>query len=306
MRHLLSLRDLASRLGLPLDELKELEATAGKHFRPYVLKKSGRSIDEPTSRLMLAQRRVYENLLRPLQLPDELHGGIARRSPRTNAERHCGARSVLRVDIKSFFPTVSNEQVYRVWSRRLCCGTRVSQLLTRLTTFHRRLPQGAPTSMALANLVLLDADEKIRHLAAEQALTYTRYVDDLIFSGDDPRLVINCVAGVLAASGFRVSRKKLEVIGPSRLKEVTGLAVNPTPKRGPSVSRRRVANIRAAVRQLLDFEQGSPQFETELRRVDGRIRHVAQTNPGTARRLEHYKMSTLSRDLRHFRVRAHG
>jgi RNA-directed DNA polymerase len=146
---ILSLNRLAWTLGIPREVLESLAAVAGHHYRPFLLERQGkkpRLIDNPDRCLKDTQRKIYKRLLKDLKFPEYLHGGIKGKSPKTNAAKHLGKRLVVRLDLEDFFPSITNRQVYSVWSRNLDNSPPVSRLLTLLTTYRRRLPQGAPTS----------------------------------------------------------------------------------------------------------------------------------------------------------------
>jgi hypothetical protein len=217
--------------------------------------------------------------LRDVAFPEHIHGGVRGRSPFTNAEKHLGKRMIVRLDIVDFFTSVTSRQIYSVWVSKLGCSQPVATLLTKLTTYHRHLPQGAPTSTALANFVLLDAEEEIARCASESGCSYTRYVDDLFFSGDHPQDLIRSVVRALQLSGFRTSRDKLALMPAYALQEIAGLSVN-SPE-GPSVPRYRRHQIRAAIKQLRGMRRDAC-FLPEKESIRGRITHLSRMNPGSS------------------------
>ena len=125
-----------------------------------------------------------------------------------NAKRHFAAKFLVTIDIKSFFPSINPQQVRSVWRETLNCSPDVAYLLTGLTTCRGYLPQGAPTSTMLANLILSSFDGEIRAACDAHAVVYSSWVDDLAFSGEDPRLIIASVIATLRGAGFRVSHSK--------------------------------------------------------------------------------------------------
>lgn len=236
IRDLYSVRGLSRVLGVPRDRLEQLREHAVRSYRPFKRRTGSkvRTIDNPNAALKNVQRLIDRRLLKPFPLPDYLHGSVPGRSPRSNASEHLKHRCVVRIDIRDFFPSVSDRDVYRIWTDQFGFGPRVAGLLTSLTTYRGRLPQGAPTSSGLANLILLRADHEIQAEAESHGVSFTRFVDDLVFSGHDPRSLIQRAIAALQRSGFRVSHKKLTIMGPQELQTVTGLAVNSTDI--PSVS----------------------------------------------------------------------
>jgi RNA-directed DNA polymerase len=188
---IVSVRDLAYRLGVEIKLLESVADTAGSYHAPFESTNSprpfqrkpfiekSRNIDNPTDILKKVQGLINVKLLRQLGLPNRVFGGRKGHSVIQNAKKHLGSKVLVTIDVKQFFPSISNVEIYSVWAHMLGCSPKVAGLLTRLTTFERRLPQGAPTSTALANLVLLSCDSAIRGFCGANGITYTSWVDDL-------------------------------------------------------------------------------------------------------------------------------
>jgi RNA-directed DNA polymerase len=274
----LSFVELAIRLGVPFGTLRELASNTPNHYHCY---RSGRRlIAAPAPLLKRVQRRILRELLDSVPLPNYIHGSVRGHSPLSNADSHLSTAFVIRVDVKDFFPSITGRQVDCVWSDRLQYNPAAAHLLTRLTTLHGRLPQGAPTSPALANLVLLDVDDEINTAAASLNCTFTRYVDDIVISGQRPQQLLELVVSSLRKEGFRVARRKVSVMSAGQRQEVTGLSVNS--KFGPSVPRYKRSKIRAAINSLRGLGTLDHQALASIR---GRIQQVSRTNPGSARAL---------------------
>ncbi|MDY7093904.1 MAG: reverse transcriptase family protein [Acidobacteriota bacterium] len=284
MLNIESRRDLSYSIGLSVAELKALAGKTGGYYSPFQ-DKSGRKprlIDCPIEPLSEVQKAVYRAFLRDLRYPDHLFGGIRGRSPLANASVHLGKREVLRIDIRKYFPNVTHKQVYRALVR-LGCSPDVASLLTKLTTWRGRLPQGASTSMPLANLILLGTDRAILRCAAESGLTYTRYVDDLVFSGDEVRGIINPVIDLIQKAGFAVGRNKIEVMSQGGVQEVTGYRVNS--KKGPVKGHLYRDRLRAQIHGLEALRSAPELFQVEVDCIRGRLQHFSQTNPQAAESL---------------------
>ena len=222
--NLWSMKHLEASLGLPLAPICSLSTRAGSAYAPFVQYKKPkpfakviappkpRPIDNPSAELKSVQRLINRRLLGKVLCPGYLLGGMMGRSVVENAQLHLGQRVLVTLDIRSFFPSITNRHVYRVWQEVLGCSPKISSLLTRLTTFERHLPQGAPTSTALANLVLYSVDKPIREFCRAKSIVYSTWVDDLAFSGDDARAVIQVAVDALRIHGFAISHKKLQVM----------------------------------------------------------------------------------------------
>ncbi|MDY6947374.1 MAG: reverse transcriptase family protein [Pseudomonadota bacterium] len=294
MKPILSLNDLSSRLGIPRATLATIAANAARSYRSWqkLYKRTGkiRTLREPSKELKEAQRRIARNVLLQIEIPAHVHGGVKGCSPRTNATPHLRRKWVASLDVRDFFPQIRHGVILRLFRKELGFGRDVSRLLTRLTTFDGGLPQGAPTSLALANIILwTPVDMPIAEEAATLDLRITRWVDDISVSGDDPRPIINSVAKRLSQRGLRMYRAKarfqtkpkLKIVPRNQRQEVTGLVVN---GKHPTVSRPRRDRVRAAIHQLNKLQGG--EFAKEAESIQGRINHISQFHPQAVGRLE--------------------
>ncbi len=300
--------DLAMMLGIPLGTLRWLTyhrrgATLVHYHRFGIPKKQGgqRSISAPKPRLAAAQRWVFRNVLARLEPRPEAHGFVTGRSIITNATAHVGKAVVVNLDLRDFFPSVTFRRVKGLF-RAAGYNEHVSTVLGLLCTEPPRLaatldgddcyialgarvlPQGACTSPALTNLLCRRLDARLAGLARRHTMTYTRYADDLTFSGDDPRCVgrlLRSVRSILTAEGFVEHPTKTHVMRPAARQEVTGLVVNRT----LSVPRSYLRELRAVLyncaKHGLDSQNraGHPAFAAHLR---GRVSFVASVRPDLA------------------------
>jgi hypothetical protein len=240
-----------------------------------------RMIDNPSSELKQIQRAINTKLLRPLEFPLYVCGGVKGRSVADNIKLHLGARVLVTMDIRKFFPSVSSQQVYAVWHHELNCSPRIAALLTQLTTFERRLPQGAPTSTLLANLVLLRAGQEIWNKCRRENVVYSSWVDDLAFSGDNARAVIPTAVEALRVAGFAVSHNKLKICGPGERKMLTGRML----ARFISVHPERLARIRSGIHKLETGEVAPEERASYIRSLEGQIAYIAGMVPNKGIRL---------------------
>lgn len=238
---------LAKTCDLAAGDVAACIAEPDQEYCVYPLRKGRkvRWIEAPRPHLKNIQRSLLDNMLYGLRATDQAHGFVPGRSIVTNARQHVGRQWVVTLDIKDFFPSITSRQVRRAIE---CLGVEQECLapMTRLLTRHGRLPQGAPTSPHVANLVAADLDKRLAQAAATRGWTYTRYADDLTFSGDSPpRGLIDEVEASLREYGFRAARGKTHVMGRDQRQVVTGLVVNDR-VRLPKPQRRR---LRAMVHQ---------------------------------------------------------
>lgn len=138
----------------------------------------------PSDPLKLLQRKIYDHILSKAPLLPCVLGGVKAKSPIENAAIHTNKPVVFKMDIAQCFPSIGPRRVVAIFES-LGFGLEATGLLTKLTTWHNELPQGAPTSNSLANLALLRVDQRITKLTEQQRFYYSRWVDDLTFSGSE-------------------------------------------------------------------------------------------------------------------------
>lgn len=296
MKPIVSINDLARRIGIPRDRLEAVAVSIRCHYDqwPLVDKKDPskvRQVRSPRGELKQVQKLLVQRVFSVIPLNGNVHGGIRGRSAKTNAEAHLAQPCVITMDVKQFYDRVRHEIVYQLFRKELGFGRDVARLLTRLTTYNDALPQGAPTSLAVANLLLTSPlDNPLSLEAKRMGVNATRFVDDIALSSADPRQLINGVAKSLSRRRLPMYRKptkaetkcKLKIMPNSGPQEVTGLLVNRAS--GPSLSRTKRDRVRAAINELHALK--GEERARAMRSIAGRILHVRQYNPGTAKRLE--------------------
>ena len=204
-------------------------------------KGGARRIAAPRTPLRKIQRKVLDEILAKLPLHDACHGFVAGRSTVTNAKPHEGAALVVKMDLKDFFPTVHYRRVKGLF-QHIGYGEDVAGALAGITTYRPTLelgtvvwpgmlPQGAPTSPALANLACRRLDSRLAKLAAKFGATYTRYADDLTFSFaklPDIRMgrFLWWVDAICQQEGFTERDDKRRILRAKHQQRVTGLVVN--------------------------------------------------------------------------------
>jgi hypothetical protein len=297
---------LAEALGLTVSRLRWLafhrDAAKRIHYRRFVIPKRGggeRAIWAPLPALKVAQHWILRHIAERLPVHGAAHGFLAGRSTLTNAAEHSGARVVVKMDLKDFFPTVTLSRVKGIF-RKAGYREQVATLLALLCTESPRevvtlegetyyvslgprcLPQGAPTSPALTNTLCLRLDRRIQGLAVRLGWRYTRYADDLTFSlpaahKGKPRLgaLLGLVRRIVEAEGFRLNPEKTRVHRSGGRQQVTGLVVNGGG--APRVPRALRRQLRAAAHNL---HNSKPLKEGETHaRLEGYAAYVCMTDP---------------------------
>jgi retron-type reverse transcriptase len=192
-------------------------------------KRSGgyRTFYVPHGRLRQIQDKIKERVLKAAVFPAYLHGGIKKKSSYTNVSKHIRKGAVLALDVKGFFPNIRPDRVMGVFER-LGYVAEAAKILTRLTTYKHQLPQGPPTSPAIANLCIPRADARLNGLARSQGFDHSRFVDDMTLSGSKKLTKFRRLAGrIIEEEGFAVKQgPKGKIMLQHESQNVTGLGLN--------------------------------------------------------------------------------
>lgn len=197
-----------------------------RHFS--IPKRNGkiREIYEPLPDLKFVQEWILENILEKCPVSEYAKAYVKGRTLKHNARFHKDQKILVTMDIKDFFPSISIDDVTKIFNN-IGYLDDVSCFLAYLCCLNNQLPQGAPTSPYLSNLRLLELDKNISEYVTEHSIRYTRYADDLTFSGDfDPKFLIKNVWSLVKDSGFLINSQKTRVARQNARQEVTGIVVN--------------------------------------------------------------------------------
>lgn len=195
----------------------------------YIPKKSGkwRKIEAPKDRLKSIQAWIKSEILEHLTISDYAKGFVRSVSIYDNAVLHTNKEVVLNIDLQDFFPSVKYSQVFRIF---YYAGytKEVSHLLTKLCTNNSNvLPQGAPTSPILSNIVCYKLDKRLGGLSGKMGIVYSRYADDITFSGNKDLLgIVPLIRSIIQDEGFTVNENKVRIQYSNGRQTVTGLTVN--------------------------------------------------------------------------------
>lgn len=266
----LSLKHLARLTGVTYEFLRDVVSrnTTESYLRLFRIQKRPlpgegdryRIIAVPEPRLMKVQRWINNNILANTLVDDASVAFSTGDSIMTAASHHCGARWLVKLDIKSFFESISERQVFHVFVNmgyqplialemaRICTRVRVNSARSKrwhvepgrwmtINSYQSNkqgyLPQGAPTSPRLSNLVVKDFDRSLREVAEGQGLIYTRYADDLSFSTmssdfsrKEASQFIRRVYKIMGSYGFSPNKTKTHIASPRARKVILGLLVD--------------------------------------------------------------------------------
>ncbi len=296
---------------------KTKRARLGHYHYRVLTKKSGaiRLIEAPKSRTKSLQRRILSEILDKIPPHPAAHGFVPGRSVHTFIAPHLAKPVVLKMDLSDFFPSIAGARVQTIF-RMLGYPESVADLLGGICTnavprpiwdeaagksdpqrlFEARmlysrphLPQGAPTSPALANICAYRADCRLTGLAHAAGAEYSRYADDLAFSGgeDFERAVERFsthAAAILLEEGFAVNHRKTRIMRQGVRQRLVGLVANQRTNVPRADFDRLKATLHNCVRLGPDTQNRTahPRFRAHL---DGRIGWLESVNPAKGRRL---------------------
>jgi len=279
------------------------------HYR-WVEKRSGgrRLIEIPKERLREMQQKILRQILDRVPAHAAAHGFQRGRSCVTHATLHSGQRVVIRMDLKDFFPSIPATRLKALFAKlgysetvaailaRLCVNRTPAGALRELPWAERQpfrtphLPQGSPCSPALANLCAYRLDIRLDTLAQALGATYSRYADDLVFSGGheleraSDRFHVQ-VAAIALEEGFRVNTRKTRVMRAGVRQQVTGIVIN----RHPNIARNEFDNLKAA---LTNCARHGPQSQNRHGRqnyrdyLGGKVAYATMVNPARGAKLQ--------------------
>lgn len=209
--------------------LRGAEWATQKFYRSFSIQKrcgGERRIDEPLPSLREIQRWIYENVLLRVEPSRAAKAFFPGRTLAESARLHIGQGFVLKMDIQDFFPSISRRRVFGLF-RTFGYSSTVAGMLSRLCCLNEALPQGAPTSPAISNLILRRADKRILQFCRARGLRYSRYADDFSISGMEffPGIV-RFVRSVVEQEGFQINEAKTSVMRAGGRQSVVGLVVN--------------------------------------------------------------------------------
>lgn len=268
------------------------------YFDFEFVKKSGglRKISAPKKYLKSIQQSIKEDVLDKIPLLECVTGFRKKVNIYDNASVHKKNKIIVNADIQDFFPSINYYQVRSAF-KNLGYSGEISTYFALLTTKQeakqiqlknktifslssdRYLPQGAPTSPVLANIMFNKIDIQLLKRSKSIGFMYTRYADDLTFSTSDGKAKIKPLLYILKKTldlhGFKLNAKKTKIKGKQHSQEITGLIMNSGQPKVPRIWRR---NLRAAIHNLKSIEDYQIK-EDELLRINGCIQHLRLSHP---------------------------
>ncbi len=220
---------LSKLLGYDIKLLYSISNSSKHYYRSFQIpKRNGklRTIDEPLPTLKEIQRYILDNILSNVEVSKASKAFKAKCDIKKNARIHLRQKEILSTDIKDFFSSISIKLVFLMF-QNLGYTKSLSMLLAKLCCLNDRLPQGAPTSPAISNIIFRELDQDLLLFCQNSNLRYTRYADDITISGEKVGLpAIKEVRKSISTLGLKLNGKKTRIMRNSTRKVVTGIIVN--------------------------------------------------------------------------------
>jgi retron-type reverse transcriptase len=247
-----TLEDFADLTHISQYTLYQLSKNSNEYYKVFdIPKKSGgyRQISQPSKKLKAIQAWILFNILYKLNVSTSSKGFEKGHSIIDNAEPHKFSNEILTIDLRDFFPSINRSKVYNVF-KTIGYNSVISAIFTNICSFEDSLPQGSPCSPRLANLILWTLDIRIQGYVGKRGITYTRYADDLTFSGLSPQKLINIystIRKIIEDEGFKINNNKTRMSGAARAKKVTGLVLS---DQGFGIGHKKSNEIRSKIKHL--------------------------------------------------------
>ena len=291
---------LEDTLGIPIKTLFAVSNRLSSHYRvAYLPKRDGgmRKLYIPDALLKRIQRAIVKNLLVYEPISPYARAYRYGASVQDNARPHIGKNKILKLDIKHFFDSIRYSAVKNACFPSTIFSEPIRILLAMLCYFGESLPQGAPSSPTVTNIILRDFDREVGDFCAARKIAYTRYCDDMTFSGDfDEKPVIEFVRRVLYRYGFLLNDRKTAVVSASRRQTVTGIVVNEKLNVSADYKRKLRQEIyyckRYGASEHLKRKECPLDEGAYLQSLLGKIAFVLQTTPSDTAFLQYRKEVT--------------
>lgn len=275
---------LSLLVGYKKEYIKKAAFHTKYFYRDFeIVKRNGkkRLISEPLPSLKEIQHWILKNILHHIPVSPFAKAYRPNISLTENLKFHRNQPKVFTLDLENFFPSLTIDSVEKIFSE-LGYSKNISDLLSKLCTRDGTLPQGAPTSPYLSNLIFKDADALISDYCIQRKIRYTRYADDLSFSGDfDEKDLFDEVNGIIEKMNLKINAAKTKLMTPSNRQTVTGIVVNEKPQ----VVFHKRNELRQAMYYIQKFgidehrEYKEINQRNFLEHLLGKINFVVQINP---------------------------
>lgn len=210
-----------------VDEILRLHGIKPDCYHIFVIagKNKERKITAPSREIKQRQQWILEEILEKQDVSDNCHGFVKKRSILTNAKMHMGHKNILNLDISNFFPSITETMVIFQF-QQMGYSKSAAEALAGVCCYEGKLPQGAPTSPYMSNLILKNMDQDLENFCQKKGITYTRYADDMSFSSNEEiEGFFKDIKFIIGKYSFEINEKKTCYYQDPYRKIVTGLVV---------------------------------------------------------------------------------
>lgn len=234
-------KHLSKLAGVSYLELVKAANAPSSYYRSFTIeKRSGgqRRIDSPYPMLMAVQRWILSHVLLKKNASPQSFAYVKDRTIIDNAALHLNKKHLLKIDLVDFFGSIKPERVKNVFLD-FGYSESLSYFISQICCLNDCLPQGAPTSPAISNFIASRMDKRLFSISKKLGISYSRYADDLTFSGElIKKDFINIIKKIIDSEGFEINNKKTIFKGHGEKKVVTGICVTGNRLRVPKSFRR--------------------------------------------------------------------
>ena len=224
---------LANLFGLKWSELKNIIDNNHLYYHDFFISKrkshKKRKISAPSKELFYIQKEIQNKILEKITINNFAFGFVKKKSIFDNAHHHIKAEKLLSIDIKDFFPSIGFTKVYYIFYNICGYHSDVASSLAKIVMKDKGLPQGAPTSPIISNIVCYKMDYRLQKLSEKNDIKYSRYADDIVFSGEKNKInnkLLYIVGKIIEDEGYILNNEKTKFLDKSKRMEVTGLVIN--------------------------------------------------------------------------------
>jgi len=285
-----SIEALAITLGihpkLLIDLSKKIDSSYTSFLLPPKPNKKPRTVHEPKYELKKLQKHINSRIFEAIEFPDYLQGGIKDKDkPRDyveNATRHAHANQIICLDIKNFYPNIKYEHVFNIFQHFFKFPPIVSEILTKITTYHGRVPQGGCTSSYIANLIFHDTEYSLVSNLDKQGIQYSRLLDDITlsttktFTNEEESLHIKSIAKMFKKYDLKINNKKTKIehrlnSDPEIKFEVTGLWIGHKKPKARKKERRFIRQLAFICENEYKISPYSDSYHKRWNEVSGKV-----------------------------------
>lgn len=283
-----------------IDVFAKIVNSTSSFYREFSIpKRNGgeRLISSPYPTLSYIQKLILDKFLNHLEVSPKAFAYVKNKNAIMHAKYHCKSNELLTLDITNFFPSITRQHIFNIFSSIGLTDSH-SNYLSLLCTLDNKLPQGACTSPILSNIVFLPVDRRLDKLAASYGLVYSRYADDLAFSGHKvSKSIIGLIKAILGDYGFEVNENKTKLKLDGYKKILTGVSISNKEVKAPKKFKRQ---LRAEIYELENFKDNLFEMSNFTpviyEKTLGKLNYLLQVEPENK-----YALTKLNLLLLHYR-----